>query len=53
MKLGERILWHSNLQISLLAYSLRLKANVDLNSRFYRLDPERVHVPSPIMVGMP
>jgi hypothetical protein len=53
MKLVGRIIWHSNLRISLLAYSLRLKANVDLKSRFYRLDPERVRVRSPAMVGMP
>jgi hypothetical protein len=53
MKLAGRILWHSNLQISLLANSLRLKANIDLNSHFCRLDPERVRVRSPAMVGMP
>jgi hypothetical protein len=53
MKLAGRILWRSNLRISLLADALRLKANADLNSRFYRLDPERVRVRSPAMVGMP
>jgi len=47
MKLAGRILWHSNLRISLSAYPLRLKANVDLNSHFYRLDPKRVRVSSP------
>jgi hypothetical protein len=47
MKLAERILWHSNLRISLSAYPLRLKANVDLSSRLYRLDPKRVRVSSP------
>jgi hypothetical protein len=53
MKLAGSILWHSNLQISLSVSPLRLKANVDLSSRFYHLDPERVRVPSPAMVGMP
>ena len=53
MKLSGRILWHSNLRISLSAYPLRLKANVDLSSRFYRLDPKRVRVSSLAMVGMP
>ena len=38
--------WHSSLQISLSAFPLRLKANVNLNSRFHRLDPERARLPS-------
>jgi len=43
----DAILRHSNLRTSLTAAPLRLKANVNLSSGSYRLDPARRRVPSP------